>query len=131
MRHVGNRDSNKNRSLLSVIIIKLLYYMTAILYKALYMTVLIIGCPFLIIAAIIYILIYIIMKTYATLTIPILWIILRVHMTIKCEEARRKGIYITPCTYRDMTIFGISPWGIDDKDDEDNEYDDIDVLDDY
>lgn len=128
MRHVGNRDSNKNRSLLSVIIIKLLYYMTAILYKALYMAVVIIGCPFLIVAA----LIYIIMKTYATLTIPILWIILRVHMTIKCEEARRKGIYITPCTYRDMTIFGISPWGIDDKlNDEDNEYDDIDFLDDY
>lgn len=53
MRHVGNRDSNKNRSLLSVIIIKLLYYMTAILYKALYMAVLIIGCPFYIVGALI------------------------------------------------------------------------------
>ena len=123
MRHVGNRDSNKNRSLLSVIIIKLLYYMTAILYKALYMAVLIIGCPFRIVAA----LIYIIMKTYATLTIPILWIILRVHKTIESEEAKN----ITASNpyppypynhYRDITIFGITPWGFDDKLDDEDEY---------
>lgn len=125
MRHAGNKDSNRSRNLLSIIITKLLYYMTAILYSVLYMVVVIICLPL----AMVFALIYIIMKTYVTLTIPILWIILRVLITLELEDARRKGIYITPCRYRDMTILGISPWGIDDEWDEDD--DDIDPHADY
>lgn len=85
--------------------------MTDILYKALYMVVVVIGFSFIIVL----VLIYIMMKTYVTLTIPILWILRRVVETLEGEEARRKGIYITYTPIMDMTILGMAPWGIDDE----------------
>lgn len=90
--------------------------MTDILFKVLYMVVVIIGLPFIILAYIT----YIILRTYVTLTIPILWIILRVAETLESEEPGRK---VNRRSIMDVKILGMAPWWCDYEDE--NEDDEI------